>query len=124
MKKDGQHFLKKLSGFPQNSFENTFSKITARLGLGRALNAGELELLYAAAFLAALCNIAMNGLGGCGGQIKPEREANRMKLETEFMVTRDRFYATSGWNNLPASQRGMILRLLLRVHVRAENLAS
>jgi hypothetical protein len=124
MKKDGQHFLKKLSGFPQNSFENTFSKITARLGLGRALNAGELELLYAAAFLAALCNIAMNGLGGCGGQIKPEREANRMKLETEFMVTRDRFYATSGWNNLPASQRGMIQRLLLRVHVRPENLVS
>jgi hypothetical protein len=123
MKKDDQDFLEELSGFPPNTFENTFLKITTRLGLEHALNGNELRLLYDAAFPAALCNIAMNGLGGCGGRIKPEREANRTRLENEFMAARDRFYASPSWKNLPAAQRGMIQRILLRVYVRPDKLA-
>jgi len=124
IKKDGQDFLEELSEFPPNTFENTFLKITARLGLGCSLNGNELRMLYGAAFQAAICNIAMNGMGGCAGRIKPEPEANRTRLETEFMAARDRFYASPGWNNLPAAQRGMIQRILLRVYVRPEKLAA
>ena len=68
MKKDSQVFLEVLAEFPPNTFEHTFLKITARLGLGPTLHGNELRLLYEAAFQAALCNIAMNGLGGCGGR--------------------------------------------------------
>jgi hypothetical protein len=124
MKKDGQEFLEELLFYPPNSFENTFSKTSVRLGLGPALDDCELRLLYRAAFHSALCNIALNGLGGCGGRIRPEQEANRTRLESEFMTVRDRFYASPGWRNLPAAQRGMIQRILLRVHVRPEKLAA
>jgi hypothetical protein len=124
IKKDGHDFLEELAGFPPHSFENIFSTTAGRLGLGRALKRNELRLLCRAAFLAALCNIAMNRLGGCGARVHPEREANRTRLEIEFMAARDRFYATPGWRNLPAAQRGMIQRVFLRVQVRPENLAS
>ena len=123
-KKDGQNFLEELSGFPPHSFEHTFSKTSARLGLGRVLKRSELSLLCRAAFLAAVCNIAMNRLGGYGVRINPAREANRTRLEIEFMAARKRFYGTPGWGNLPASQRGLIQQIFLRVHVRPENLAS
>ena len=91
MKTDGQSFLDQLAGSAQNGFAVRFSRISTRLGLGVSLNGREVSLLYEAAFYATLCNIAFNGLGGCGGQVKPSREANRIDLEREFMAARDRF---------------------------------
>src|SRR5580765_8491929 len=124
MKKDGQEFLEQLSGSPPYSFENVFSKTSARLGLGCALKRNELRLLCRAAFIAALCNIAMNRIGDFRRRMNPAREANRTRLEIGFMSARDRFTSTAGWRNLPASNRGSIQRLFLRVHVRQENLTS
>jgi len=91
MKTDGQSFLDQLAGSSPDGFAVRFSRISTRLGLGVSLNGREVSLLYEAAFYATLCNIAFNGLGGCGGQVKPSREANRIDLEREFMAARDRF---------------------------------
>jgi hypothetical protein len=125
MKRDGQQFLEELSEFPPNTFQATFSKTSARLGLGAALKCGELRLLYRAAYQATLCNIAMNGLGAHGGRIIGHgREADRTRLEIEFMSAQERFYSSRGWKNLPAAQRGTIQRVLLRVSVRPENLLT
>ena len=124
MKTDGQEFLQELSHFPPHSFESIFSKSSSRLGLGRTLKRKELRLLCRAAFMAALCNIAMNRIGDFRGRMNPAREANRARLEIGFMSARNRFTSTAGWRNLPAANRGSIQRLFLRVHVRPENLAS
>jgi hypothetical protein len=125
MKQNGQQFLEELSGFPPNTFQATFSKTSERFGLGAALNCRELRLLYRAAYQAALCNIAMNGLGAHGGRVIGHgREADRTGLEIEFMSARERFFSSRGWKNLPAAQRGTIQQGLLRVVVRPENLTS
>ena len=97
--------------------------VSLRLGLGDALAADELSLLYEAAFLATLCNIAFNGLGGCGGEIKPERETSRIMLEREFMAARDNFFRSAGWKALPPTQRGSIEKIFLDVFVIQANLA-
>ena len=124
MKADGQDFLEQLTSFPPNTFEGRFLKTSVRLGLGADLHAEELSLLYRAAFRAALCNIAFNGLGGCDGQIKPEQEGSRTRLEREFMITRDRFCACVGWKRLQKSQKISIEKVLLRVCVEDKNLAQ
>jgi hypothetical protein len=123
MRANGQQFLDLLAAFPPMSFENDFSKTSKRLGLGRVLGLEELQLLFDAAFCAGLCNIALNGLGGCRGQIKPERELNRIHLEQGFMAARDVFYACAGWANLQPSQKASIKRIFLRVQVNKEKLA-
>jgi hypothetical protein len=117
MQTEGQNYLDQLAGPSCNGFEWRFSKISIRLGLGNTLIGNELRLLYEATFCATLCNIALNGLGGCRGKIRPERESNRVKLETEFMVARDRFCSSTGWKSLPLSQRGAIQRIFLNVFV-------
>ena len=71
MTKDGHVFLDALAEFPPRTFESNFSRISRRLGLGRLLSGTELNSLFQASFKAALCKIAFNGLGGCGGMIKP-----------------------------------------------------
>ena len=81
------------------------------------------KCLYEAAFLAALCNIAINGLGGCGGRIKPEREPNRRRLEREFMAARDKLYATFGWQALPPLVRHPVQTVFPRISVNENNLA-
>ena len=124
MKTDGQDFLEQLASFPANTFEGKFLKTSVRLGLGADLDADELSLLYRAAFRAALCNIAFNGLGGCNGQIKAEQEPSRLRLEREFMIARDRFYATCGWKTLRKSQKNSIETVLLQVVVEDRNLAD
>ena len=124
MKTDGQDFLEQLATFPPNTFEGRFLKTSTRLGLGADLAADELSLLYRAAFRAALCNIAFNGLGGCDAQISPDQEGNRIRLEREFMISRDRFYACASWKRLQASQRNSIERVLLQVRVEERNLAQ
>ena len=123
MKVEGQQFLDLLATFPPRSFERDFSKTSKRLGLGVVLSQQDLELLLDAAFSAGLCNIAINGLGGCRGEIKPQRELNRIWLEQEFMAARDAFYACPGWNVLRPSQKASIARIFLRVQVSKEKLA-
>jgi hypothetical protein len=70
-----------------------------------------------------LCNIALNGLGGCGGRIKPEREPNRRRLEGEFMAARDKFYACAGWQVLSPFLRHPVQSIFLRIFVEEVNLA-
>jgi hypothetical protein len=123
MKSDGQEFLAEFSGSAPNSFEGRFANISTRLDLGNALCGKELSLLYQAAFNATLCNIAFNGLGGCGGEIRPDRELNRTMLETRFMFSRDRFFGSAGWRALPKSRQESIERIFLTVFVTEENLA-
>jgi len=72
--------------------------------------------------MACLCNIAINGLGGCGGIIKPESEPNRRRLENEFMAARDRLYARVAWKALSPLVARSIQRIFLRVVVNEENL--
>ena len=123
MRRDGQQFLDLLAAFPPHTFESDFSNTSTRLGLGQNLNPDELSLLFEAAFCAGLCNIAINGLGGCRGKIKPERESNRIHLEQEFMAARDAFRASAGWIALTPSQRGAIERIFLKVQVNSDKLA-
>ncbi len=123
MRRDGQDFLDALAEFPPRTFESNFSRISRRLGLGRLLSGPELNSLYQAAFKAALCKIAFNGLGGCAGQIKPEMERYRTKLENEFMVARNSFCGSAGWGKLARSERGSIEQLFLQVLVTENNFA-
>jgi hypothetical protein len=94
-----------------------------RLDVRELFNRGELDRLYRATYYANLCNIAMNGLGGCQGQIKPEREQNRIKLEQAFMAARDDFYRTSGWKKLPPHLKTAICGVFLLVEVAEDRLA-
>jgi hypothetical protein len=119
----GEEYLNELAGFPPKTFPSHFSSRATRLRLGTALNRTELKWLYEAAFGATLCNIAINGLGGCGGRIKPEREPNRRRLEREFMAARDKLYACAGWQALPPFVRHPIQSIFLRISVTEVNLA-
>ena len=123
MRKDGQDFLGSLAEFPPRTFESNFSSVSRRLGLGRLLNGSELNFLFQAAFKAALCKIAFNGLGGCGGQIKPEMERYRTKLETEFMAAKTEFFEGDGWQKLARAERAAVEELFLRVEVMENNYA-
>lgn len=119
----GENYLNELAGFPPRTFPSHFAGSATRLRLGTVLDRTELKWLYEVAFLAALCNIAINGLGGCGGRIKPEREPNRRRLEREFMAARDKLYATVGWQALPPFVRRPIQTVFLRISVNENNLA-
>jgi hypothetical protein len=119
----GENYLNELAGFPPRTFPSHFAGSATRLRLGTVLDRTELKWLYEAAFLAALCNIAINGLGGCGGRIKPEREPNRRRLEREFMAARDKLYATVGWQALPPFVRHPVQTVFLRISVNENNLA-
>jgi hypothetical protein len=117
MRVKGHNFLERLRGFPPNTFESNFSQGAFRLGLGSSLNPEELDFLLAAAFFAALCNISFNGLGGCGGKIKTEREGHRRVLEAKFMDARDKLRASAGWRDLSRAKRAGIQRRFLTVTV-------
>jgi len=123
METDGNAFLEHLSISSSNRFQSRFSRVSLRLGLGQFLKAGELHLLYEAAFLAALCNISFNGLGGCGGEIKPERETARIMLEREYMSARTRFFASVGWLDLKANLRESVKNVFLEVRIAEANMA-
>jgi hypothetical protein len=120
----GETYLEELAGFPPKTFPSHFASSATRLQLGTFLDRTELNWLYEAAYLAALCNIAINGLGGCSGIIKPERESNRRRLETEFMAARDKLYASAGWQALRPFVRHPVQRIFLRVFVNENNLAA
>ena len=119
----GQQFLDFLGSFPKQTFESFFSNSSIRLGLGAGFQCDELALLFEATFRARLCNIAFNGLGGCRGQIKPERELHRIGLERDFVAARNAFYATGGWQSVPPLRRRLINSAFLTVSVRADRLA-
>ena len=93
------------------------------MGLNNGLNRSDLSCLYEAAFLAALCNISFNGLGGCAGEIRPEKELTRCRLEQSFMDARDNFYRSAGWKSLKPAQKKSIKSIFLSVLVSEENLA-
>lgn len=119
MKKDG-------SDFKRRSTKNSVRKVvntSRRLDIRTLFNKSELDALYRAAYYATLCNIAFNGLGGCQGQIKPERERNRIELEQTFMAARNDFYRTSGWKRLSTHLKTSVHRLYLLVAVAKERLA-
>src|SRR5436190_21321714 len=120
MKTDGQDFIERLASSSPNTFESRFARTSKRLGLGTSLNSEHLNLLYEAAFYTTLCNIAFNGLGGSDGEIKPERELTRIKLEQGFMRARDRFFASSGWKKLRKAVKASIQRIFLTVAVLEE----
>ncbi len=124
MKNYGQAFLDELAGLPPDTFESRFSTSSSTLGLGAILDRNELTLLYEAAFRANLCTEAINGVDQHEGRIKPEDEPHRVKLETEFMVARDIFYASPGWQTLSPSDQGIIDRLFLTVAVMESKLAG
>jgi hypothetical protein len=101
MRTDGQDFLQKLVASSPSGFDTRLASISTQVGL----------------------DIALNGLGGCEGEIKPEREINRVRLESVFMAARDKYYASAGWKALPKSLRAPIQRIFLNVFVEEENLA-
>lgn len=122
MNDDGQQFLERLAQSPHRTFERHFARAAIGLNLGPVLSAAELEMLYRAAYLATLCNIAFNGLGGCASKIKPEREANRVRLERSYMMARDVFYATLGWSSIGESRKSRVQNVFLAVSIAEHNL--
>ena len=88
------------------------------------LSGYELNLLHNAAFYSTLCNIAFNGLGGCHGEIKPEREAHRIKLEQKYMVSRDRCCDSAGWGAMAEFTKESIRRIFFNVYVTEDSLAG
>ena len=122
MDADSQDFFEELEQGATAGFKGRFGKLSRRLALKSGLKASELSLLYEAAFLAALCNIAFNGLGGCDGEISPEKEPTRRRLEQAFMEARKSFYACRGWKALPAARKKSIQAAFLTVLVSEENL--
>jgi hypothetical protein len=124
MEADSQDFFEDLSNCSREGFRSKFAQTSRRMGLKSGLNRDELSRLYEAAFMAALCNISFNGLGGCGGEIKPEKEPTRRRLEQAFMEAQDNFYRSVGWKTLPPSRKTSIQAAFLTVLVDEENLAK
>ena len=122
MNASGKTFLEAMGDFPPRSFENRFARIATRLRLHATMDGAELSCLFDAAYTACLCNIAFNGLGGCSGQIRPERERTRGKLEQDFMAARARVFACPGWRHLSPSKQRETAKVFLDVSVSEENL--
>src|SRR5579862_8601150 len=104
-------------------FQRRFDGVCSKLSLAEHLTIPELGFLCVAAYYAILCNIAFNGLGGCKGKIRPERELHRIGLERGFMSARAKVYDAAGWKNMPAFTRFSADKLLLKVSVHEDNLA-
>ena len=122
MKPDGHQLLSEFAQHSANTFEAKFSNRASSLALGSFLTRSEVKLLYRAAFRAALCNIAFNGLGGCNGVIKPEREPHRRKLERFFLAARDRFMASAGYQALESSTKASVQQMFLTVAIQEKSL--
>ena len=105
-------------------YKQNFAELKGDLLLEGKLSTAELASLHRAAFRAALCNIALNGFGGCHGEIKPGREQHRRNLEIEFMAARNCILASEGWAALSPYDRSLIKARLLTVRVVDANLVS
>ena len=123
MKKDGSDFKRRSTRRLPKNFVRKVVNTSRCLDVRTLFKRSELDALYRAAYYATLCNIAINGLGGCGGQIKPERERNRIALEQTFMAARNDFYRTAGWKKLPHNLKAAIHRAFLLVEVAEARLA-
>ena len=123
MDADSFDFSDELTGCSREAFRAKFGRTARRLGLNNALKRVELSRLCEAAFLAALCNIALNGLGGYAGEIRPENESVRRDLEGAYMNACRNFYLSSGWKKLPAPKKEAIRAVFLTVLVEEQNLA-
>lgn len=123
MKNPAQEFLQELGNLPPESFENRFSRASNQLGLGAEFTRNELTLLFEATFRATLCNLAINGFGALAGKIVREQESNRCKLERDFMVARDMFYASPGWQTLDPAEQETVEKVFLGVMVAEHKLA-
>lgn len=123
MDADGYEFFEDPSGYSREAFRTRFEQTVRRLRLKNGLRREELNRLSEAAFLGALCNIALNGLGGCAGEIRPENERVRRDLESAYMDACQNFYLSSGWKKLPAAQKESIRAVFLSVVVEERNLA-
>ncbi len=123
MDAESQDFFEELASCSRTGFKTKFGRTARRLGLNVGLNRNELYRLYEAAFLAALCTISFNGLGGCAGGIRPEKEPTRRKLEQAFMDACHNFYRSAGWKALPTPQKKSIRTIFLFVSVSEENLS-
>jgi hypothetical protein len=121
---NGQWFLQKLSEFPFDSFEYYFSQIAESLCLGEAMGAADLHRLSEAASLARDCNIALNGSGDSYGEVKPERELDRIVLEQKLMASMAKLRDCPGWNSLSRFQRETAACFFLEVSVAEDHLAS
>src|SRR5581483_7452465 len=122
MKNDGQTFLAQLASLPRDSFESRFAEVSTRLGLDAVLNRNELTLLYEAALRATLCNVALNSLTRRNLILDVKDETTRIESETDFMFAREIFYASAGWQNLPASGQAAIQKAFLDVSVADDQL--
>ena len=123
MDADGQDFFEELASCPRDGFKTRFGRTARRLGLSKGLDRHELTCLYEAAFLAALCNISFNGEGGCGGEIRPEKELTRCRLEQAFMNACHNFYRCAGWRSMKRPQKESIQAVFLSVLINEDNLA-
>lgn len=123
MDPDAYAFSGELSGCSRTAFRTKFGRTARRLGLTNGLKRAEINRLAEAAFLGALCNIALNGLGGCAGEIPRENEPVRRDLEGAFMNACQNFYLSPGWRKLPAAQQKSIRAVFLTVAVDERNLA-
>ena len=121
---NGHRFLALLAGHGKTGFTSNFARICTKLGLGGLFGADELKQLYAAALFATLCSIAFNGLGGCGGEIKPGMELQRLVLERDFMEARADLFATAGWRALNRELKERTAAIFLQVLVDDGNLAE
>lgn len=74
---DGQQYLDALASLPSHTLESRFANTLAVLGLGGVFDRNELKLLYGASARALACNLAINGFGMVGEQIRPQDEARR-----------------------------------------------
>ena|ERR1044071_99321 len=123
MKNPAQEYLQELGSLPPNTFENRFSRVSSQLGLAGELSRNELSLLYEATFKATLCNLAINGLGALAGKISGDQEVSRCRLEQEFMVARDIFYASPDWQTLEEPEQATIDKVFLSVMVGEDKFA-
>ena len=124
MNSDSNEFSEELTSCTREGFEAKFARIAHQMKLDGALKRQELARLSEAAFLAALCNIAFNGLGGCSGTTSPDKEITRRNLELAYMDARHNFQRSSGWKKLSAAQNESIYRVFLKVIVEDQNLAG
>jgi hypothetical protein len=123
MNLDGQHYLEALASLPANTFESRFATTLAGLGLAGIFDRNELKLLYEASIKAMACNLAINGIGLVEARIRPQDEARRSRLELEFMLARDLFFASPGWQNLHNETRKTVEETFLSVLVLDDRLA-
>jgi len=122
MKDPAQEFLQELGSLPPYTFESRFSRASNQLGLAEAFSRNELSLLYEATRKATACDDAINSPAALVGTTS-DQEPKRYTLEREFMIAREIFYASPGWQNLEEQDRNTIEQVFLSVAVADDKLA-